>query len=180
MHGRLITGDELAKMGDLEPCELVEGKIVATGFGTVEHGIIEANIAFALRTFVQPRRLGTTLLGGVGVFTRRDPDTVRSADVLYISNERYAQIQSATFVEVAPELIVEVLSPDDRWSKVTQKMREYFTIGVELIWIVDPQARTVYAYRSLTDVREFKEGDVLPGDEVLPGFSLRMADLFSS
>jgi Uma2 family endonuclease len=63
-------------------------------------------------------------------------------------------------------------------SDVTQKLREYFGIGVQLVWIADPVSRTVYAYRSLTDVREFGEADSLTGDDVLPGFSVPVAQLF--
>ena len=74
---------------------------------------------------------------------------------------------------------MEILSPDDRWSELTQKLREYFAIGVRLVWVADPAARTVFAYRSLTDVREFTEKDNLPGDDVLPGFSAPVASLFA-
>ena len=59
-----------------------------------------------------------------------------------------------------------------------QKLREYFAIGVKLVWVADPQARRVYTYRSLTDVHEFTEQDDLPGENVLPGFSVSVAQLF--
>jgi Uma2 family endonuclease len=81
-------------------------------------------------------------------------------------------------LDVAPELVVEILSPHDSWSDVTQKLRGYFTIGVQLVGVVDPQAWMVYAYRSMTDVREFSEHDELPGDDILPGFSVKVAQLF--
>lgn len=70
------------------------------------------------------------------------------------------------------------MSPDDTIVEVTQKLREYFAIGVKLAWVIDPEAETVFAYRSLTDVREFKEGDALPGDDVLPGFEVVVKSLF--
>ncbi len=91
----------------------------------------------------------------LAVYVARDPDTVRGADAIFISHERYAQKQSPSYLDVAPELVVEILSPNDAWSKVTQKLREYFAIGVRLIWVADPATRTVFAYRSITDVREF-------------------------
>jgi Uma2 family endonuclease len=74
--------------------------------------------------------------------------------------------------------IVEIISPDDRWSEVNQKLQEYFAIGVRLVWVADPATRTVYAYRSLTEIRPFAENDMLTGDEVLPGFSVPVASLF--
>ncbi len=96
-----------------------------------------------------------------------------------MSHDRLAQRKSKQgYLDVAPELVVEVLSPDDSWSNVTQKLREYFAAGVELVWVADPASRSVHAYRSLTDVREFSSADTLTGDDVLPGFSVPVDKLF--
>ena len=175
---RLITGEELAAMGDIGPCELVEGRIVPMSPTGDEQGGIETKIGTELYNFVSSHHLGKVRVGEVGIYTRRNPDTVRGADVLFISHERYAGQKSSGYLEIAPDLVVEILSPSDRWTEVTQKLREYFAIGVRLVWVVDPQARSVYAYRALTDVREFTENDDLPGDDVLPGFSVKVAQLF--
>jgi Uma2 family endonuclease len=95
------------------------------------------------------------------------------------SSERHARLRRpAGFLDVAPDLVVEVLSPEDRVSDLLQKLREYFAISVRLVWVADPTARVVYAYRSLTDVREFRETDRLPGDDVLPGFEVPVSELF--
>ena len=122
--------------------------------------------------------IGKVRAAEVGIYTRRNPDTGRGADVLSISNERYAQKKSPGYLDVAPDLVVEILSPNDRWTEVNQKLREYFAIGVRLVRVADPQTRSVYTYRALTDVREFTENDDLPGDNVLPGFSVKVAQLF--
>ena len=143
-----------------------------------QHGSCEGNFYYALRSFVDSHKLGKVRVGEVGIYTRRNPDTVRAADVLFISNERYAQIKSPGYLDVAPDLVVEVLSPNDYWIEVTQKLREYFAIGVRLVWVADPQTHSVHAYRALTDVREFTANDDLPGDDVLPGFSVKVAQLF--
>ena len=174
----LMTGEELEKMPNLGRCELVEGRVVTMSPTGDVHGGCEVNFGRVLSAFVLQRGLGKVRVGEVGVYTHRDPDSVRGADVLFISNERYAQKKSRSFLDVAPDLIVEVLSPEDRWSEVTQKLREYFSIGVRLIWVADPESRTVYAYRSMTDIREFAVNDELPGDDVLPGFSVKVAELF--
>jgi Uma2 family endonuclease len=173
-----ITGEELATMGDIGPCELIEGRIMPMSPTGDEHGKIVANIGAELLTYVRSHKLGKVRVGEVGIYTRRNPDTVRGADVLFISNERYVQRKSPGYLDVAPDLVVEILSPNDRWTETTQKLREYFAIGVHLVWVADPQARSVYAYRALTDVREFTENDDLPGDDVLPGFSVKVAQLF--
>jgi len=178
-HTRPITGEELAELPNVGPCELVEGRIVPMSPTGGEHGRVEGNFFEAIRAFARERGLGKVLVGEVGVFTRRNPDTVRGADVAFISNEKYERLGSKRgFLDVAPDLVVEVLSPRDSALGLTQKLREYFAVGVRLVWVADPEARAVLAYRSLTDVREFREADPLPGDDVLPGFTADVARFF--
>lgn len=173
-----ITGEELAAMGLEGLHELVEGKIVEMSPTGNIHGGVELNIGAALLTFVRTHDLGHVRVGEVGIYTQRNPDTIRAADVLFISHARYQQVNKRGFFDIPPELVVEVLSPYDRWSTVTQKLREYFEIGVDLVWVADPEINIIYAYRSLTDVREFTEEDKLPGDDILPGFYVPVASLF--
>ena len=175
----LVTGEEALAMGDIGPYELVEGRIVPMSPAADEHAGYESNFDEYIKAFVRQHKLGKVRVGEVGIYIRRNPDTVRAADVAFISNERYAQRKKKLgYLDVAPDLVVEIMSPDDRWSEVTQKLREYFSIGVRLVWVADPATRTVYAYRSLTDVREFSETATLTGDDVLPGFSVPVAALF--
>ncbi|MGQ0604165.1 MAG: Uma2 family endonuclease [Anaerolineales bacterium] len=132
-----------------------------------------------MKAFVRKNKLGKVRVGEVGIYIRRNPDTVRGADVVFISNERYAKRQrQGGFLDVAPDLIVEIMSPDDRWQYVNEKLRDYFSIGVRLVWVANPAEPAVYAYRSLTDVRRFGPEDTLSADEVLPGFSVPVALLF--
>lgn len=173
-----VTGDILSKMHGIGPCELIEGGIVPMSPAGDEHGGIQIVIGAKIYAFVQKHNLGKVRGGEIGLYTRRNPDTVRGADVLFISHERYAQKVSASFLDVAPDLIVEIRSPGDLWSEINKKLQEYFAIGVRLVWVVEPRRRCVYAYRSMTDVREFAAQDDLPGDDVLPDFSVRVADLF--
>ncbi len=173
-----ITGEELHAMGDIGPCELIEGRIIPMSPAGISHGIYEMNFALALRRFADEHDLGVVATGEVGIYTRRDPDSVRGADVVFISHERDQLRASAGFLDVAPELVVEIISPDDKWSDVIEKLREYFAVGVKLVWVADPELRSVLAYRSLTDVREFTADDDLVSDDVLPGFRVNVADLF--
>ena len=179
VQARLITGEELARTPHDEPCELIDGRIVPLNPTSDEHGWVEGNVHGLLDGFVRPRRLGRVLVGEVGIYTRRNPDRVRAADVLFISTERYARRRRRTaYLDVAPELVVEVRSPDDTRRETMQKLREYVGVGVRLVWVVDPRARTVEAYRSPRDVRTFRVGDLLPGDDILPGFAVPVAALF--
>jgi Uma2 family endonuclease len=175
---RLITGEELLAMGDIGPCELIDGRIVRVNPSGNVHAYLESSLVFALTSFVRQHRLGRVLVGEVGVYTRRGPDRVRGADIAFVSTERLASVASKGYLTVAPDLIVEIISPTDRWQDVRQKLEEYFDIGVHRVWIVEPDKRTVLVYASSTEVRAYREGDTLIGEGVLEGFALPVSDLF--
>ena len=87
----LVTGEQLLAMGDIGPCELVEGRIVMMSPAGDEHGGYESNFDEHIKAFVRRHKLGKVRVGEIGIYTHRNPDTVRAADVAFISNERYAQ-----------------------------------------------------------------------------------------
>jgi Uma2 family endonuclease len=111
------------------------------------------------------------------VFTERDPDTVLGPDVVYWSRERLPEMP-AGFVEVPPDLAVEVVSPSDTHKHLHEKVLHYLDHHVPLVWVVDPAARTVTVYRSRQDVRILAEDEEIGGDGVLPGFSCRVSEFF--
>ena len=175
----LLSGKELFELGDIGRAELNHGRLLTMSPTGYPHGIIEITIASLLRNFVHPRKLGQILGGEVGIYTGHQPDTVRGADAAYISNARLARNQASQgFLDVAPELIVEVLSPGDRWTDVTQKLAEYFQIGAQSVWITDPGRQEIFVYHSLTDVQRFTIGDAIADESVLPGFSASVAEIF--
>jgi Uma2 family endonuclease len=174
-----VTGEELLRMPWLNPCELVGGRIVRMTPTNPTHGRIEVNVAAALRAFVRTQNLGVVMAGEVGVFTTRNPDTVRAPDVLFLSHERDARrTRRDGFLDVAPDLVVEILSPTDRPEAVRRKLVEYFAAGVRLAWVIDPANCTVSVHRVRGEPLSFAAGDVLSGDDVLPGFLLPMDDVF--
>lgn len=176
---RPVTGDELLRMPGRNPCELVAGRIVSMTPTSPAHGRIEANVAAALKQFLRTRDLGVVMAGEVGVFTGRNPDTVRAPDVLFLSHERDARRTSRHgFLDVAPELAVEILSPTDRPDQVRRKLGEYFAAGVRLVWVIDPAARTVRVHRGGGEPRSLACGEVLTGADVLPGFRMPVDDVF--
>ncbi|GAB4109481.1 MAG: Uma2 family endonuclease [Roseiflexaceae bacterium] len=173
---RLITGEELARMPGYY--ELINGKLITMSPTGELHGGFEGNVYFALRQYVNVHPIGRVRVGEVGMYLTRNPDTVRAADALYISNERYAQRGDEAYLTIAPELVVEVLSPGDAWSDVMQKIRDYLTFGVVVVWVVDPKNRTIHAYRSLTNVQVFTEQDDLEATDLLPGFRVPVTTIF--
>ena len=179
-----LTGDELHRMPWLNPCELVGGRVVRMTPTNPTHGRIEVNVAAALRSFVRSRNLGIVMAGEVGIFTTRDPDTVRAADVLFLSHARDSARTRRDgflrdgFLDVAPDLVVEILSPTDRPAEVQRKLDEYFASGVRLAWVVDPAERVVHVHEGRLDPRRLIPGDVLSGGDVLPGLELPVDEVF--
>jgi Uma2 family endonuclease len=176
---RLLTGDELLALGDIGPCELVDGRIVRMSPTGHEHGYLEFRLGARLEAFVTDRRLGWVSGGEVGIYTRRNPDRVRGADIVFVSRERLPDRPGKTFLEVAPDLVVEIMSTEERWQDVRQKIEEYFAIGVTHVWIVEPDNTAVLVYRSATDFARLGAGDVLEGEGILSGFTLPVGDLFA-
>jgi Uma2 family endonuclease len=177
---RPITGEMLFKLGDIGRTELVRGEIVYMSPTGHPHGFLESNFDRVLGTFVHQHKLGRVFVGEVGIYTQRNPDTVRAADVAFISRQRWSQVRSQSYLDVAPELVIEILSPDDAWGEVMEKLEEYFTSGVLAVWIADPKRQQVYIYHSLTEVQRLSAGDVLADDKVLPGFNVPVAELFAA
>ena len=165
-------------MGDIGPCELIDGRIVTTHPSGFEHGTIEVNLGSELRAFVRERNLGRVTGGEVGIYIHRRPDRIRGADIAFVSADRQAKPVKG-FLEVAPNLVVEIMSPEDRWQDVREKLADYFSIGVERVWIVEPQNRKVLVFSSPTEVEEYGEEDTLRGEGILSDFAIEVAQLFA-
>ena len=176
---RPVTGDELIGMPGLDPCELVAGRVVPMTPTNATHGRIEANVTAALQQFVRTQNLGVVMAGEVGVFTARNPDTVRAPDILFLSHERDARRKRREgFLDVAPELTVEIRSPTDRPGEVQRKLGEYFAAGVLQVWVIDPATRAVQVHDGRGEPLSLEPGAVLTGGNVLPGFELPVDDIF--
>src|SRR5215203_1053742 len=175
---RLMTGEELARHPELEPCELVNGRVVAMAPAGPIYGSLELRLGAKLLAYADETGRGVAMGGEVGIYTSRDPDTVRGADALFISHERYGRWGHGAFLDVAPELVVEILSPGDRPGEVATKVREYLAIGVDRVWLVDRRRRQVRIYRSPDQVEILEIGNTLRDDEILPGFVLPLSELF--
>jgi Uma2 family endonuclease/ADP-ribose pyrophosphatase YjhB (NUDIX family) len=176
----LIRGEQLYAMSGIGPSELVKGKIVHRKPSEYTHGIIEAIIGALLGSFSRQHKLGQALSGGIGIYTTYNPDTVRAADIAFISNERLRQAKPKGYLDVAPELVVEVMSPDDTWNEIHEKLEEYFEVGVLIVWVVDPQREEIHVYRSLDDRTRLTTADELTAEDVLPGFRVPVAEIFES
>ena len=176
-----ITAEEFARMpepSDGALLELVRGEVVEVSRPKPRHGHICSKIDRRLGTFVEANKLGWVLINDTGVIVERDPDTVRGPDLCFYSLERMPIIPD-TYSEFAPELAIEVLSPDDRRADVREKIQEYLTAGVKVVWVVDPDDRTVMVYTGNMRVVEYGPTDTIDAGSLIPGFSACVADFFN-
>ena len=133
-------------------------------------------IAHLLLSVVRPRKLGWVTTES-GVVIERDPDSVFGPDVAFCSIARHPT-RPEGYYEIPPDLVVEVLSPDDRRKHVREKIKDYLKNGVKLVWLVDPEVRTVTVYAGSLRGAELDETETITGGDVLPEFTCRVADFF--
>lgn len=173
----ITTADQLLRAGDFGRCELVRGELRMMLPAGGEHGRIAAKLTCYLGNHVMSRRLGTFYAAETGFVLSRDPDTVRAPDVAFVRAERPAGPRRG-YYDGAPDLAVEVLSPDDRPGYVEDKVAEWLEAGTLAVWVVDPDQRTVTVHEPGRPASLFGEADVLPGGPLLPGFELAVREVF--
>jgi len=144
-----------------------------------EHGMIAASIAALLREFVKPRRLGVVLGAETGFKITQDPDTVRAPDVAFIRADRIGEKLPKGYFPGAPDLAVEVLSPDDRAGEVFEKVQNWLDAGCTAVWVVDPKSQTVTVYDAARNAVVLKATQTIDGGDLLPGFSSPVAEFFA-
>jgi Uma2 family endonuclease len=175
---RLLSVEEFRDAFGDTAGELINGRFVPMPPTGWPHARAEVKVSSRLEQFVEANGLGSVLGGEAGIIIRRGPDTVRGADVAFISNQRLAKASPDGYLDVAPELIVEIVSPNDRWSDITAKLEDYFSVGVQMVWLVDPQRRCVSCYRGPTKLSVVGPNGTLTAEPMLPGFTLPVSDLF--
>ena len=177
---KLITAEEFFRMpqpADGSRQELVRGVVITMPPPGGRHGACCSKVDRRLGNHVEANRLGTVCANDTGFVSERDPDSVRGPDISFWTRERLPEVPDG-YVELAPDLAVEVVSPGDHYSRVQNKVRHYLARGVRMVWVVDPEDRSVTVYRPGNQAVILEESATLTGEDVVPGFSCRVADLF--
>lgn len=160
--------------------ELVKGEHRCMTPAGYEHGRIAGNLASLVGQFVKSHALGDILTAEAGFILALDPDTVRAPNLAFVSKDRLPSPEERKgFSQLAPDLVVEVVSPTGRSADVEEKIQDYLKAGVSLLWTVYPDTRTVTEYRSVNLVRVLSCEETLDGHDVLPGFRCRVAAIFA-
>ena len=174
-----VTAEELLALGTEARYELVKGELRPMSPAGSEHGRVITRIAAPLATFVSQHQLGEIFGAETGFVLSRNPDTVRAPDVAFVSADRLTKIGNIVeFWPGAPDLAVEVLSPDDRKKDIQEKVRDYLQAGTNTVWIVSPKRRTVTICRLGHGAVEVLEDEEIAADQVIPGFTMWVRDMF--
>ena len=176
----LLTADDLMRLyGEGVRGELVRGVLHRTMATGHRHGKIAVKLAAALLDFVEFRGLGTVVASDAGFWLERDPDTVREPDVAFVSVQKIplaAELDG--YAEAVPDLVVEIVSPNQSRDWARDRARMWLHHGVSLVWVVHPDTRTVDVYRPGAAVSTRRAGDSLDGLDVLPGFACAVSTVF--
>ena len=158
--------------------ELVRGEVIEMPSPGGLHGVTCSKIDRRIGNFVDDHQLGSVASNDTGFITHRDPDSVRGPDIAYWSKKRLPEVPVGAIL-VPPELAVEVLSPSNTSRQIREKIEEYFACGVSMVWVVAPEDRTVTIYRTPDQglLLHDQKSVLVSGDDVLPGFECRVADL---
>lgn len=144
-----------------------------------KHGYVASNACYLFTSHVKANKIGRVMSNDSFVQTGRQPDTVRGADLFYISYERLPQGEVPSgLTPLPPELVVEVVSPTDRWSQIFVKIGDYLQAGVSAVVVLDPKTATASVYRADEIQQVLDNGDELTIPDVLPGFSVPVKRFF--
>ena len=174
-----VTADELLHLSlPDKQAELVRGQLVVREPPGYRHGLVAFAIAARIGEFVRANELGVVVAAETGFKLFSDPDTVRAADAAYISRDRAPDPPPVDYLALAPDLVVEVLSPSDRAGEVQSKVSDWLIAGSHVVWVIDPARRRAIIYRADGSVSLLGESDALSGEDVLPGFSCSLGEIW--
>jgi Uma2 family endonuclease len=181
---RLLTAADLTALPAELPSgpvkyELDNGRLVVTAPPADEHSVIQHRIGIALYKHAEALGLGEAR-SEVGVILRRNPDRVVGPNAAFIAKRSLPVKRSPEgYLETIPDLIIEVRSKNDTPAELRGKVEEYLQAGVHIVWVVEPQSKTVTVLLPKETAREFKIGEMLTAEGIIPGFKVPVAELFS-
>ena len=178
---QLMTADELLALprGEFR-YELVNGELKKMSPAGHNHGRVTIRLTLPIAQYVVRHNLGEVYAAETGFKLTSNPDTVRAPDIAFIRQRRVDEVgKTKGYWPGAPDLAVEVLSPDDKVAEVEEKVSEWLFAGTEQVWVVSPKLQMVTIYRSPTDILVLTENDELDGGNVLPGFRIEIKEIFA-
>ena len=174
-----LTADEEEKIINSSRYEIVDGEIYERSMPNPEHARIEAKITTKIGKFLENNPIGE-------VYTechfQLKKKLTRVPDIAFVSFERFPESGEPKGSKwlIAPDLAIEIISPTDDYEEVFKKLSEYFAAKVKQVWLVSPEQKTLTVYRSRKDAAILTEEDEVVCEEILPGFRLKLSDIFQA
>ena len=174
----LQTAEDLLRFREPgKTAELVRGVLIVREPPSTNHGRRAARLTLRVGSFVEQHDLGAVFAQDTGFRIARDPDTVRAPDLAFVARDRLSQVTDEGYAELAPDLVAEVLSPGDRPGEVLEKVGQWLSAGVRLVWVLDPLGPHARIYRADGTVSTLGPEDELDGEDVLPGFRCPLGEI---
>jgi Uma2 family endonuclease len=173
-----FTPDDMLRLSGGERYELVAGQLVRTEMSALA-ALVALRIGRWLANTVEPQQLGIVMTSDASYRCfPDDPDRIRRPDVSFIRRARMRREYLEGHVPIPPDLAVEVVSPNNTFFEVRQKVNEYLHAKVPLVWVVNPDLREVEVYRANGTYQLVAGGEDLDGEEVIPGFRCPLREIF--
>jgi Uma2 family endonuclease len=175
-----MTWQELAELpDDGMRYELVRGALLTMAPPFDEHGRLADRLGRSLERYVDAHQLGEVIRAEIGYLLTTRPDTVCAPDLAFVSTAHRAAVgRSRGYFPGSPDLVVEVVSPNGRLTRVATKVAEWLEHGAKLVFVVNPRRQAVDVHRPGQPTRTLGRDDVLDGEDVVPGWTLAVRDLF--
>lgn len=178
---KLLTADDVIKLAadSDDHFELIEGELIRMSPATPEHGWLGSRFVQEIGPFARVHNLGEVFDSSTGYFFGHDPETLLEPDVTFIRADRLPPGDAwRSFFEVAPDLVIEIISPSETRAHIQRKIDIYLAAGVRLVWFVRPRQQTVTVYAPGRELVTLGAGAELDGEDVLPGFRFAVGALF--
>ena len=174
----LLTAEELevVRLPD-KRTELVRGQLVVRELRSTEYGRIQATLTYFVTDHVRRNGLGHVFGQDTGFRIESSPDTVRGPDLAFVRQERAGEIPRHGYAALAPDLVVEILSPEDRPAEYLAKVAQWLGAGTLLVWVIDSQRAEAHIHRADGSLTIVRGDEALDGEAVLPGFSCPLVDI---
>jgi Uma2 family endonuclease len=156
--------------------ELIRGHLVVREPPSTHHGRIAATLCYFVTDFVRRHRLGSVFAQDTGFKIESNPDTVRAPAIAFLAEARSSQVPNRGYAQLAPDLIAEIVSPDDSPGEVLAKVGDWLEAGVTLVWVIDPRREEARVYRGDGSVAIIGKESVIDGEDVLPGFKCHLKE----
>ena len=181
MRSDTVSAEQLFdRSDDGNRYELIRGELHMMSPAGGRHGRVAHNLGLILGRHVRRAGLGAVYAAETGFLIARDPDTVRAPDVAFVSHPRLQQIgDDAGYVPLAPDLVGEVISPNDSFSYVEEKAFGWLAAGTRIVLLVDPGTRTVHVYRAADRIVVLDENAAVDASDVVDGWRFPVAELFN-